>query len=155
MMLTDLDYTMLGRALLAVVLGGLIGWERRYQHHIESQIRTFAAVALGACTFGMVSMIAAGDKAPPTMISAQVVSAIGFLGAGVIFHDRDRTTGLATAALLWATASVGLALAHGLYILGVGNALAIFVVRHFPSFFSQKYTEDKPKPAGDQDSPGA
>ncbi len=148
------ELVILGQLLLSAALGAAIGWERRYHHQIESQIRTFAAVAVGACAFGLVSVLAAGAKADPTRISASVVTGIGFLGAGMILHQQNRTTGLATAALLWATASVGLAIAHSLYLIGVASTIMVFAVRHFPSFLAQRYADDdKPAGTGSSDPP--
>ena len=137
------EIIMLGQLLLSSVLGALIGWERVYRNPLESEVRTFAAVALGACAFGLVSVLAAGDKVDPTRISAQVVTGIGFLGAGMILHDKTRTRGLATAALLWATASVGLAIAHSLYVIGIFSAAVVFVVRHFPALVKPRYLEEE------------
>lgn len=66
--------------------------------------------------------------ADPTRIAANVVTGVGFLGAGVILRDRGRTVGLTTAATLWATAAVGLALAFGMYVIGTLCAVTIFAL---------------------------
>jgi putative Mg2+ transporter-C (MgtC) family protein len=91
------------QAIVAALLGGFIGWERE-RHGREAGIRTYAAVSLGACLFGLVSthLSEIGDKA---RIAAQVVSGVGFLGAGVILRDAGQVTGLTTAATLWAAPS--------------------------------------------------
>jgi putative Mg2+ transporter-C (MgtC) family protein len=89
--------------LLAGVLGGIVGWQREHMG-IEAGVRTFAAVSLGACVFGLI-------YPADTRIAAQVVTGIGFLGAGVIMRGRGHIHGLTTAASLWAVASVGLAIA--------------------------------------------
>jgi putative Mg2+ transporter-C (MgtC) family protein len=109
------------------VLGGLIGWQREHVG-IEAGVRTFAAVSLGACVFGLISQIYAGD----TRISAQVVTGIGFLGAGVIVRGRGHVHGLTTAAALWATASIGLAVAYDRPLLGVLVAMILFVLLAIP-----------------------
>lgn len=126
------EMAMAFRALLAAVLGALIGWERKFRNPIDSEIRTFAAVSLGACVFGLISVHSAGTNFDPTHVSAQVVTGIGFIGAGIILKESGRIRGLATAATLWATASVGLALAHGLFGIALVNTAAIFLVRHIP-----------------------
>jgi putative Mg2+ transporter-C (MgtC) family protein len=95
---------------------------------IEAGVRTFAAVSLGACCFGLVSQISTGD----TRISAQVVTGIGFLGAGVIVRGRGHVHGLTTAAALWATASVGLAVAYDRLLMGVLVAAILFVLLAIP-----------------------
>ncbi len=102
-----------GLTVLAAFFGGLIGLERE-RHVGLAGIRTHAAVSLGACLFGVLSTEVTGGD--PNRIAAQIVSGIGFLGAGVILRDRGRVRGLTTAATLWATASVGLAVARRLYI---------------------------------------
>jgi putative Mg2+ transporter-C (MgtC) family protein len=120
----NVEMLMAARTIVAALLGALIGWERE-THGSEAGIRTYAAVSLGACTFGLVSSHVTGTS-DSTRIAAQVVSGIGFLGAGVILRDRGRVTGLTTAATLWSTAAVGLAIAYGMYILGALNAFIIF-----------------------------
>ena len=99
-------------------------------------IRTHAAVALGACLFGFISMNVTTPSFPDTMsgsadpsrIAAQIVSGIGFLGAGVILRDKGRIRGLTTAATVWATASVGLAVANKMYILAIASTLIILAL---------------------------
>ena len=117
------------QVLLAFFLGFLIGLEREY-HHSPAGLRTYAAVCLGACVFGLISTHAQGDAfyksvADPTRIAAQIVSGIGFLGAGVIFKDNSRTRGLTTAATIWATAAVGLGVAFKMYAV---SALTTFLI---------------------------
>ncbi len=148
------EFVILAQLILAAVLGAVVGWERRYHNRLESEVRTFSSVALGACAFGLVSILAAGDKVDPTRISAQVVTGIGFLGAGMILHQQNRTTGLATAALLWATAAVGLAIAHGLYLIGIATAAVVFIVRHFPTLLKPRYVDDDPTGSGSAGPPG-
>ncbi len=77
----QLEILMVARTLLAALLGALIGWERE-RHGQDAGVRTYAAVSLGACTCGLVSMHATSQI--DTRIAAQVVSGIGFLGAGLI-----------------------------------------------------------------------
>jgi len=115
------------RVLIAAVLGGIVGWQREHMG-IEAGVRTFAAVSLGACTFGLVSQIYTGD----TRIAAQVVTGIGFLGAGVIVRGRGHVHGLTTAAALWATASVGLAVAYNRLVLGLLVAIILFILLAVP-----------------------
>lgn len=115
------------RVLIAAVLGGMVGWQREHMG-IEAGVRTFAAVSLGACTFGLVSQIYTGD----TRIAAQVVTGIGFLGAGVIVRGRGHVHGLTTAAALWATASVGLAVAYNRLVLGLLVAIILFILLAAP-----------------------
>ena len=130
---------MAGRAMLAALLGALIGWERE-QHGREAGIRTYAAVSLGACVFGLISShVSTGSD--PTRIAAGVVTGVGFLGAGVILREQGRIAGLTTAATIWATSSVGLAIAFGMYVLGALTTLitfALLAVHHFPGWHRLK-----------------
>lgn len=131
----NLELLFAGRAILAALLGALIGWERE-GHGREAGIRTYAAVSLGACVFGLISSHVS-ESADPARIAAQVVTGVGFLGAGVILREQGRITGLTTAATLWTSASVGLAIAFGMYILGVLTALIVFAllaVHHLPGW---------------------
>lgn len=131
----QLEILMASRALLATVLGGMIGYERE-SHGQDAGIRTYAAVALGACVFGLISAHALGQRID-TRIAGQIVSGVGFLGAGVIMRDQGKTTGLTTAATLWTSAAIGLAVAFGMYILGaLATALtfSLLAVHHLPGW---------------------
>jgi len=105
------------RVVVASGLGALVGWQRQHAGQ-EAGIRTFAAVALGACVF---VLLTPGD----THTAGQVASGIGFLGAGVIIRGRVHVHGLTTAAALWATASIGAAIAFERYITGAAVALVL------------------------------
>ena len=96
------------RVLLAAALGAAVGWQREHVGRAAG-IRTFAAVSFGACAFGL--MDAADQR-----ISAQVVTGIGFLGAGIIMREQGHITGLTTAAALWAISAVGLMVSRGRFL---------------------------------------
>lgn len=127
------------RVILAVLLGGFVGWEREW-HAREAGIRTFGAVSLGACVFALISAhITTGNN--PHVIAAGVVTGIGFLGAGVILRDQGSVVGLTTAATLWATASIGLAAGYGMYTLAVLVSFIVFgllALHHLPGWGSIK-----------------
>ena len=123
------------RVVVAVVLGGFVGWEREW-HGKEAGVRTYSAVALGACVFALISTHATGGN-NPHVIAAGVVTGIGFLGAGVIMREQGSVVGLTTAATLWATASVGLAAGYGMYTLAVLVAVLVFgllAAHHLPGW---------------------
>ena len=107
------------RALAAVVIGGLIGSERA-RHGRAAGMRTHILVCLGACMTSMTSMFVSdvlGNNGDVFRIPAQVVSGIGFLGAGmIILKNNNMITGLTTAAGVWTTATIGVALGYGFYI---------------------------------------
>lgn len=113
----------IGRLGLALLLGSAIGFERQW-HQKMAGLRTNALVALGACGFVVFSgMVGQGD---PTRIAAQVVSGIGFLGAGVILREGINVHGLNTAATLWCSAMVGTFAGGGFWLPSL--AAAFFVV---------------------------
>ena len=113
------------RVVEGSALGAMVGWQRQHVGQ-EAGIRTFAAVALGACMFGL---LAPGD----TRMGAQVVTGVGFLGAGVILRGREHVHGLTTAASLWATASIGMAIAYGRYITGCLVAALLVALLAIPT----------------------
>ena len=104
------------RLSLALVLGGAIGIEREYRAK-EAGFRTHFLVALGSALFCVVSQYGFGiDLKDSSRVAAQVVSGIGFLGAGTIIFQKNVVRGLTTAAGLWVTAAIGLACGTGMYI---------------------------------------
>lgn len=104
------------RLSLALVLGGAIGIEREYRAK-EAGFRTHFLVALGSALFCVVSQFGFGfDLKDSSRVAAQVVSGIGFLGAGTIIFQKNVVRGLTTAAGLWVTAAIGLACGTGMYL---------------------------------------
>ena len=97
----------------AFLLGGLIGFERQWRQRLAG-LRTNTLVALGAATFVLFAGFFPGE-ASPTRVAAQVVSGIGFLGAGIIFKEGLNVSGLNTAATLWCSAAVGVLCGAGFY----------------------------------------
>lgn len=125
------DFEMFFRIIVACLLGCLIGWEReRHRNIVSAGIRTYGAISLGACAFGLMGLYMVDSD--PARIAAQVVTGIGFLGGGIIFRQGDYVTGLTTAATLWATAAVGLAVSMGLYLTAFMTAILIFLLLYLP-----------------------
>jgi putative Mg2+ transporter-C (MgtC) family protein len=122
------------RLVLAAILGALIGGEREIHGH-PAGIRTHMLVALGSGLFTVLSIhgFGQGPGVPidPTRIAAQIVSGIGFLGAGAILKDGIVIRGLTTAASLWATAAVGMAAGAGEYVIG-GVGAGIVLISLWP-----------------------
>lgn len=111
------------RLVLSCIMGGIIGYERQMRHK-SAGLRTNMLVALGACLIMLLSQalydnVEGKTNADPARLAAQVVSGIGFLGAGAIMKEGLTVTGLTTAATLWVVAGVGLAVGAGFY-LGAG-----------------------------------
>jgi putative Mg2+ transporter-C (MgtC) family protein len=115
------------RIALAAVAGGVIGFDRARQDK-PADVRTFALVATGSAAFTLVGLLAFGEGEPGSRVAAQIVTGIGFLGAGTIIHYRDDVIGLTTAAAIWSVAAVGMAIGSGLYLLGIAGAGVILLL---------------------------
>ena len=112
--------------LLSVVLGFLIGIERKIRSK-EAGIRTHTIVCFGAALMMVVSLYAFNGEADSARVAAQIVSGVGFLGAGMIVYNQHEVRGLTTAAGVWATAGVGMACGAGMYVIAIG-ATAILII---------------------------
>lgn len=118
------------RIVLALIFGGCIGLERGY-HGRAAGLRTHILVCLGATLAAMTGVYEVGVlgfAADPMRVAAQVISGIGFLGVGtIIVRNRSQVTGLTTAAGLWATGSIGIAIGIGFYIAAFLAFLIVFI----------------------------
>lgn len=121
--------TLIG-VLLAVVLGFAIGFERKMRSK-EAGVRTHTIVCAGAALIMVVSKYGFADvkSFDASRVAAQIVSGIGFLGAGIIMFRQQEVRGLTTAAGMWATAGVGMAAGAGLYIVSTGATLILILVQ--------------------------
>ena len=117
---------MLPDLLLSVLLGFVIGFERKLRFK-EAGIRTHTIVCFGAALMMVISKYAFGSDADSARVAAQIVSGVGFLGAGMIVYKQHEVKGLTTAAGVWATAGVGMACGGGLYLVAVG-ATALLIL---------------------------
>lgn len=133
------EWVVLARVLLAALLGGVLGWERLSAGKWAG-VRTLMLVALSSALFVGVTGLVAGDavgapqsiRVDPIRVVQAVAIGIGFLGAGIIHLDRngDGVRGLTTAACVWATAALGIAVGLGRYALAVGTTLILlFILR--------------------------
>lgn len=115
--------------VLAVFLGGVVGYQRQ-QRGKAAGIRTHALVTLGATLFTILSRFGfgQGEAMDPSRVAAQVVVGIGFLGAGMILHQKDRVIGLTTAAGLWAAAALGMAIGVGWYAIAAVATLFMLAI---------------------------
>lgn len=119
---------MLPDLLLSIILGFAIGFERRMRSK-EAGIRTHTIVCVGAALMTIISRyIGNGD---PGRIAAQIVSGVGFLGAGMIVYKQHEVKGLTTAAGVWATAGVGMACGASLYVVAVVATVVMIAVQMF------------------------
>lgn len=116
----------LARLLLAALLGGIIGLERQLRHK-PAGLRTNMFICFGSAMFTVLSRQLAGTPADSARIAAQIITGIGFIGAGSILHTRGSVTGLTTAATLFVVAGVGMAAGGGLYLTACFATLIILI----------------------------
>jgi putative Mg2+ transporter-C (MgtC) family protein len=124
------DTELIQRLLLAAAVGGLLGAERELRRK-SAGFRTNILIALGAAIFTILSGTLATGGGDPTRIAAQIVTGIGFLGAGTILRNRDGVHGLTTAATVWVNAALGVAAGGGQYrltIIGAAVVLSVLLV---------------------------
>lgn len=121
------DWEILGRLLLAAALGSVVGLERALRDK-PAGFRTNILICLGACVFTLSSQLLSGPTVDQTRIAAQIVTGVGFLGAGAIIRDAKGIVGLTTAATIWAVAAVGMAAGFGEAFLALGGTFFIMLV---------------------------
>jgi putative Mg2+ transporter-C (MgtC) family protein len=118
---------LLGRLLLAALLGGVIGLERELSGK-PAGLRTNLLICVGAALLMEISInmaVDSGGSADPTRIAAQIVSGIGFLGAGTIIQARGSIIGLTTAATIWVVAAIGMAVGGRFYVEAIGSSVLV------------------------------
>lgn len=129
------EVTVLGasfKLFLSLILGALVGLERRHKGQIAG-MRTFALISMGATLAMLISIYIPQEymglkNGDPGRIAAQVISGIGFLGAGAIIQMKGNVRGLTTAAGIWMTACIGLAVGAGMYVIAIVASMLIIVV---------------------------
>jgi putative Mg2+ transporter-C (MgtC) family protein len=116
-----------GRLLLACFLGALVGLERQAKH-TAAGVRTNLLICMGAAFFTLLSAVIAGDGSPNKgQVASNIVQGIGFLGAGLILHNKNRISGLTSAASVWVVASIGMACGAGLYAAACVAAVTVII----------------------------
>jgi putative Mg2+ transporter-C (MgtC) family protein len=134
---TEQDLMIMLRVTLAFVLGALVGWERERMRR-PAGLRTHMLVAAGAAAFTVASIYGFGDLGTvrdPARLAAQIVTGIGFIGAGVIFQNRRQIQGLTTAASIWIVAAIGVMAGLGMIWAGLYTAVAtVFALRVLKRF---------------------
>ena len=141
-----MEYEFILRILVAALLGGLIGLEREYRAK-EAGFRTHFLVALGSGLFMVISQFGFEDvlKLPynirldPSRVAAQVVSGIGFIGAGTIIFQKHVVRGLTTAAGLWVTAAIGMACGAGMYALAGAATIMVLLCLETLNWLMQRF----------------
>ena len=120
------------RLALAAILGGAVGLEREFRHK-PAGLRTNMLIALGSALFSILSVELGAGAGSPDRIAAQVVTGIGFLGAGAILRSGENVHGLTTAATIWVNAAIGMAAGLGSYTVAtVAAAITLSVLALMP-----------------------
>lgn len=144
-LLSSYYFKVVSRITLAVVIGGFVGFERESKNR-PAGFRTHILVCVGACSLMILSDVLFVQYyedynvfLDPQRIGAQVISGIGFLGAGTIIHFGNSVRGLTTAASIWTTAALGLICGAGLFFLAIFTFLTVEVVLYFFTNHSNKF----------------
>ena len=136
----DIPWDFILRIFIAGLLGGLIGFEREFRAK-EAGVRTHFIVALGSALFMIISQYAFTGQFDHARVAAQVVSGIGFIGAGVIIFQKNVVRGITTAAGLWVAAAIGLACGAGMYALATAAMLMTIICLETMHFVTRNYGE--------------
>ncbi len=135
-----IEWNFILRLLVAGLLGGAIGFEREFRAK-EAGVRTHFIVALGSALFMIISQYAFSGQYDHSRVAAQVVSGIGFIGAGVIIFQKNVVRGITTAAGLWVAAAIGLACGAGMYPIAIAAMLLTVICLEAMHFITSKYSE--------------
>ncbi len=122
-----LRFDLLGALTLSVLLGGAVGLERELRGK-PAGLRTNILICVGATLFTQLSIVVSGGDGDPGRIAAQIVTGVGFLGAGTILHTRGTVQGLTSAATIWLVAAIGVAVGAGALFEATGATLLVLVV---------------------------
>ena len=112
---------------LATLLGGAIGLERELGGK-PAGLRTNILICIGSVLYTHLSIAMVGGATDPTRVAGQIVTGVGFIGAGTILHARGAVVGLTSAATIWVVAAIGVALGSGFYLEGIGTTLVVLAV---------------------------
>ncbi|MBR0533024.1 MAG: MgtC/SapB family protein [Bacteroidales bacterium] len=135
-----IEWNFILRLFVAGLLGGAIGFEREFRAK-EAGVRTHFIVALGSALFMIISQYAFTGQFDHARVAAQVVSGIGFIGAGVIIFQKNVVRGITTAAGLWVAAAIGLASGAGMYAIAIAAMLFTIICLEAMHFITSKYSE--------------
>ena len=113
---------LVGKLFLAAFLGGVVGWQRDRRQYVAG-LRTMALVATGSMLFTAVNQIYGQDR-----VTANIVTGIGFLGAGIIFREGGTVRGITTAATVWTVAAIGVAIGMELYLVALVATPLVFII---------------------------
>ncbi|MEI7908565.1 MAG: MgtC/SapB family protein [Verrucomicrobiota bacterium] len=114
-------------ALASVICGAILGAERE-RHEKPAGLRTLILVCLGSTVFTIISFVFTSSTGDSGRVAAQIVTGIGFLGAGAILHSRNGVSGMTTAATIWVTAAIGVAVGAGFAVAGLATSVLVRIV---------------------------
>ena len=137
-------HVLITRIVIAGLLGGIIGAEREFRAKIAGT-RTHLLVAVGAALMMVVSRYGFDGQGDPGRVAAQIVSGIGFIGAGAIMVNRKAVHGLTTAAGIWVAAGIGMAVASGMYAIGIATTVISLVSLEVFGWFFHKHKAEGPE----------
>jgi len=123
------------RLVLSAIAGGIIGAEREYRNK-SAGFRTLILISMGSCLFTIASMLI--EENSKDRIASNIVTGIGFVGAGVIFKSETGVKGLTTAASVWITAAIGMAIAGGFYLAAGVTAFLVLIVLYVLNYIGKK-----------------
>src|SRR5688572_32761653 len=146
------DLELIKRLCLSALLGAVLGFEREWRQKYAG-LRTNILIALGSTLFTVMSIdLSASAGGDPTRLAAQIVTGIGFLGAGAIMRTGVGVRGLTTAAMIWVNAAIGVAVGGGEYrlaLIATGVTLLVLVVLNPVESWIDRHTLGRPKEAAD------
>lgn len=145
------QWVFVGRLVAAAVCGGLIGYERQSRKKTAG-LRTHVIISVAAAMMMIISKYGFDDvlgeyvRLDPSRVAAGIVTAVGFIGSGIIFFRNNNVNGITTSAGIWATVGVGMAMGCGMYVLGVVSTMIVMISEVFlgrKGYFSKKAGEER------------
>ena len=130
--------TMVFQLCLALILAGVIGYERE-KYSKPAGLRTHMILAIGCTILTIISYSAFPNPTDNSRLAAAIISGIGFIGAGTVLQTRERIVGLTTAASIWLTASVSIAVGTGNYVLAIAGTILGYIILESKSFQIKKW----------------
>lgn len=135
------DYiSFIGNIVLAIVLGGIIGYERERDRK-EAGIRTHVLVCVGAMLFTYIAISAYNITDSAARLVQGIITGIGFLGAGMIIISKEKVSGLTTAAGIWVVAAIGIGISYGYYVIVIITTLLVTLVLWFNDYWLVRKTK--------------
>ncbi|MBN2478129.1 MgtC/SapB family protein [Candidatus Micrarchaeota archaeon] len=135
LLITQSELMLIPTILFSALVGMAIGYARRSK---SAGIRTMALISLGSCLFTIISINTDLIGADPARVIAQIVTGVGFIGAGVIWRHEGKSVGITTAAAIWVTASVGICIGLQMWFLALISAVLILIILYSGYFFKKR-----------------